>query len=330
MSRRVALFDNAKFLLITFVVIGHLLELGGLKDSHRLVRASLVFIYSFHMPVFLFLSGLFLNRQSLTAEKTKTHVVYFCILGYLIKIINALFAHLVLHRKLYFVLLADGGVPWFAFVLALYYLCAWVLRDFDFVTIEVIALMLGLFVGYDSSIGDYLYLSRAIVFFPFFWLGHALNADDFARIYRDTRVRVACAVVVVMFAGLCIFRTQSIYPYKALFTGRNPFQNVAIPNCSFLNRGLAYLVTAVVGFCFMGIVPKGSIPYLSQFGTRTLQVYAFHYLVVYAVVALGVYETLQAIPYGWLLFFPMGFAISSLLSIKVIGWPITAIRERLH
>lgn len=330
MNRRVALFDNAKFLLIVLVVIGHLLELGDLLDTHRLARAAIVFIYSFHMPAFLFLSGLFLRRQSLSAEKTKSRVVLFCMYGFMIKIVLSLFSHVVLQRDIHFTLLADGGVPWFVFVLAFYYLLAWILRDFNAVAIGAAALVLGLFVGYDSAIGDYLYLSRAIVFFPFFWLGHALNADDFIELYNKTWVRVVCTVTIIIFAAFCVFRTQDIYPYKGLFSGRNPFQDVAILNCSFLNRGLAYLITTLTGFSIIGVVPKRNIPIVSEFGTRTLQVYAFHYLIVYIVMALEVIERLQALPHGWLLLFPLGIVIASLLSIKVIGCPLSFLRENLQ
>ena len=49
-------YDNLRFLLIALVVLGHLLEIAG-EFPHRELLYAL--IYSFHMPAFLFLSGMF-------------------------------------------------------------------------------------------------------------------------------------------------------------------------------------------------------------------------------------------------------------------------------
>ena len=49
-------YDNLRFLLIALVVLGHLLEIAG-DFPHRELLYEL--IYSFHMPAFLFLSGMF-------------------------------------------------------------------------------------------------------------------------------------------------------------------------------------------------------------------------------------------------------------------------------
>jgi len=50
--------DNAKFILITLVVFGHLLEkMSAISLLNGLYR----FIYVFHMPLFVFLSGLVAN-----------------------------------------------------------------------------------------------------------------------------------------------------------------------------------------------------------------------------------------------------------------------------
>ncbi|MBM6723845.1 acyltransferase family protein [Pseudoflavonifractor phocaeensis] len=49
-------YDNLRCLLIALVVLGHLLEIAG-EFPHKETLYTL--IYSFHMPAFLFLSGMF-------------------------------------------------------------------------------------------------------------------------------------------------------------------------------------------------------------------------------------------------------------------------------
>ena len=53
MTKRIYKFDNLKAILIFLVVFGHFLEL---VEGHKLLYLT---IYSFHMPLFLFLSGYF-------------------------------------------------------------------------------------------------------------------------------------------------------------------------------------------------------------------------------------------------------------------------------
>lgn len=56
-------YDNIKFILILFVIFGHLLEYIKGDISENIYRI----IYTFHMPVFIFISGYFAkyNRKKL-------------------------------------------------------------------------------------------------------------------------------------------------------------------------------------------------------------------------------------------------------------------------
>lgn len=50
------MFDNIKIVLIILVLFGHALEEISLENGYGIIRAC---IYSFHMPVFIFISGYF-------------------------------------------------------------------------------------------------------------------------------------------------------------------------------------------------------------------------------------------------------------------------------
>jgi len=54
---RKAYFDNAKFVLIFLVVFGHMIQ--PFKTDHALVGTLYTWMYTFHMPVFIFLAGFF-------------------------------------------------------------------------------------------------------------------------------------------------------------------------------------------------------------------------------------------------------------------------------
>ena len=57
---RVALWDNLKFLLVTCVVIGHFAD--QFTDVSLIYDSIFLFIYSFHIPLFIFISGIFYKK----------------------------------------------------------------------------------------------------------------------------------------------------------------------------------------------------------------------------------------------------------------------------
>lgn len=56
-AKRDAFFDNAKYLAIVLVAMGHTWE--PLKGDSRVLTAAYVLVYTFHMPAFIVISGFF-------------------------------------------------------------------------------------------------------------------------------------------------------------------------------------------------------------------------------------------------------------------------------
>lgn len=57
---RIALFDNIKGLLIVLVVVGHVAH--PVHNDNPAISCLFDVIYLFHMPLFVFVSGLFAKR----------------------------------------------------------------------------------------------------------------------------------------------------------------------------------------------------------------------------------------------------------------------------
>ena len=64
---RIYKYDNVKALLILLVVIGHMTT-DYVSDSHA-IRNMTLWIYSFHMPAFIFISGL-VHKRYITKENS--------------------------------------------------------------------------------------------------------------------------------------------------------------------------------------------------------------------------------------------------------------------
>ena len=75
-NNRISIWDNLKFILIFLVVLGHILE-PLISDSINLKRLY-IFIYTFHMPAFIFISGLFSKKA--VEEKNYKKIFEFIII----------------------------------------------------------------------------------------------------------------------------------------------------------------------------------------------------------------------------------------------------------
>ena len=80
---RIAKWDNAKLILITLVVICHFYE--NYLGSSNLVNALFFSVYSFHMPAFFLISGLFAKRtvNERRVEKVTPYLLIYLFMKFL-------------------------------------------------------------------------------------------------------------------------------------------------------------------------------------------------------------------------------------------------------
>ena len=158
---RVAAWDNIKLFLIFCVIIGHFV--GVLGNVTRPMQMTYLFIYSFHMPLFLFIAGYFHSYKD-----TKKKVVYNFSVAFVSKIVIFVFERVLTGGGNYSVFI-EGFLPWFMIAIGLYEIVLYLINGINKNYILVLSIIFGCFSGYDSSLGDFLVLSRLIVFFPFYF-----------------------------------------------------------------------------------------------------------------------------------------------------------------
>lgn len=312
---RIALYDNIRAVLIILVVVGHFVD--GLTAGSAAFRSLFLFIYTFHMPLFLFLSGLF-QKDSGALSRAFGLV---CV-GFAVKITVSL-VQLLIGWSAGFSLLSDAGISWFPFTLAVYTVAGQVLRRVDKRFLLALSLALGCFVGYDGTIGDYLYLSRTVVFYPFFVLGQMCSRDRLARISRRPELRLGGLAVLVLWAGLCWFARERTYVLRGLFTGRNPFGTAFYP-WGAAWRALCYGISAATGAALICVTPSRRLPVLSAYGARTLQVYYWHLPVQELLQYLGVGALCASRP-GKVLWLACAVGVALLTGTKPFSFPVRQI-----
>lgn len=280
-NARIAKWDNARALLILLVVTGHIadgiMETSSVEISN-LMKSIYIFIYMFHMPVFLFLAGLFHKPYTRKAPLRVRKILSYILLGFALKFVNLFFANL-LHRPASdraFFWLSDSHTPWFLFSLAIMMVLVYLLRNRSLLCILPLSILIACLSGYNNSIQDFLYLSRTIVFFPFYYIGYCLEESQVRRFIKNKAFLFLSLLTLAAFAYLCFVQTADIYAYRGFFTGRNPYAKTPFPDCGFSQRIISYAISFIMGFAFLCVIPQRKIKLLSYVGTKTLGIYFWH------------------------------------------------------
>ena len=320
---RVALFDNIKFLMITLVVVGHFADVFT-KDSD-VCKGIYLFIYAFHMPMMLFISGLFYSNKKNTSK-----ILFYVCSGFILKISLAII-NLICHQRTGFSLLSDGGSPWFFFVLAAYQLLMYLLRNTNKKFLLIFSILLACFVGYDKSVGSYLYLSRIVVFFPFYLFGTMLSPQkivSFLNKYSKKLIVIAIVIIAIWFF-FCFYKIDSAYNLRVLLTGTNPFSKEII-SVGPLLRLLCYCISFLTGAGLLVLMPEKQIPFFSSAGSKTLNVYYWHWL-IYSLAErfLHISRLFTLGTAGAIAFFLIAVLLTVILScFKIFDYPLKTVKQQ--
>ncbi len=273
MRQRIQLWDNIKFLLIFCVVLGHLVDdFTGVSDICKIIY---LFVYAFHMPSFLFISGLFHKN-----EKIFPKIFFFISAGFALKIT------LFVAKRAYgetpdFLLFSDASLPWFMFVLAACAALCYLFRHQNLWYLLIALTVLACFAGYDETLRDEWYLSRIIVFFPFYLLGHLIGSPAILRVKQHfSRLKILSVFVLLGWGYLCIAKLDQVYFLRLLFSGRHPFSDV-LEEYGCFARLACYGISIATCFAIVFLMPSKSLPFISKAGKQTLNVYFWHYPLYY-------------------------------------------------
>lgn len=288
-GRRDPSFDNIRCILIFLVVFAHFLEIckpfieTGIDYGGGLIYGSGVIyktVYSFHMPVFIFLFGY-------NARFSAKRIVFRWIVPYFVfQTLYIWFAQTVLSANIDFQYTTPYWILWFMLACIFYQL---VLPLFDIGNKygELFALMLtfaaALLVGYDNTVGYYLSLSRFWVFLPWFVMGYYCRKHGILEKLTDNRpLRWSITAVSAVCAALTALYMYKMYTKNLLLYGTASYESIG---CTAWSRALICLF-AFVWLCllFVGIKPllKRNIPVITMIGQNTLPVFLVHGFVVKA------------------------------------------------
>lgn len=116
--------------------------------------------------------------------------------------------------------------------------------------------------------------------FPFYLLGTMLSPQKTVSFLNEhfKKLLIPAFAVMVAWFFLCFYQCDKSYVLRPLFTGRNPFSEVVIDDGP-VARLFCYGVTFLTGASLFVLIPKTQIPFFSSLGSRTLNVYFWHWII---------------------------------------------------
>jgi fucose 4-O-acetylase-like acetyltransferase len=270
MKQRDYYFDNAKFILIFFVVFGHLLR-SFIEDNETIYTLYKV-IYTFHMPAFILVSGFF--ARGIWKQGYVKKIAKKLILPYLIfQAIYSVFYYYLYNKS---TISLDPFTPhwslWFLLSLFCWNIMLLLFAKFKPAYSIGAAILIGLLIGYADTVSNYLSLSRTFVFFPLFLIGYFLQKEQLYMLFRPKFRFAALGVFAIVFIGFYFYPDIN---YKWLL-GSKPYAEMGAASFkSLLTRLSFYILSLIMVFSFLAFVPRKKY-FFTNLGKNTLYVYLLH------------------------------------------------------
>lgn len=258
--------DNAKMTLVTLVVVGHFWAV--LPDT-ALNDHFYDFLYLWHMPAFVFVTG-YLSRSFEWTRTKLLGLLTTVVVPYVVfESLYALFRIRVGDER-FDDLYADPHWPlWYLAALFFWRLATPVLKRH----LIAVPLSVALSVVGGAYAGETFDLARVIGLLPFFVLGLHVTSDRLAvlRTTRASAVGGAMLLVVFALAGLTdvLINTEWLYY-------RTRYDDLGVSDATGMAIRLGLIVVGTLaGLAFFALVPRKAGWYADA-GRWTLVVYLFH------------------------------------------------------
>lgn len=262
--------DNIKGLLILLAVLGHIVE--PLTGPQPYLYQFYAFIYIFHMPAFLFLSG-YLSKggESFNAGKIVNQLivpflVFNCIYEILYYAQNGEVSNYVKG-------LAPNWILWFLVSLIFMRIISPIIMQFKYpVALSILIALIASVVSYNGFTFN---ASRTLVFMPYYIAGCVLFKSTNGNLIfseKPTGLLIASVFLVVCYALADHLNLIALYGNTPLVATGMTFSNVIIVRLSY------YILTALAigSVCLIA----SRFYWFNNFGRKSLYIYLWHGLAV--------------------------------------------------
>lgn len=327
MAERNYYWDNLRFVLIALVVGAHFIN--AFSGDSQMVVVFRGWIYLFHMPAFLFVSGAFAKKMYSKEKGLNVNTIVFYLICFIIFYSALWFYRTSLGENLNYAPFVVGDVTWYFLTLAT--LCAstpiFANIKGGWKTVIPFLTIFALLIGFSAVTENFLSMGRTISFAPFFYAGYFVSINGMSETVKKAQEKVwpivACiAILVGLLVIMSLLPKELVRTLYLTSTGHHAYPNIEfydIATC-FSIKLIWYVVATVMIAALAVLVPTKKTP-ISNLGGRTLQVYLLHVFIYFAFRNLGVYEgwMIDLLPWTAIGMFALGVVCTILLAIPT--WP---------
>jgi fucose 4-O-acetylase-like acetyltransferase len=293
---RDAHFDNAKFVAILLVGVGH--AIGPLWELRAAGALNLV-IYGFHMPAFVMMAGYFSKNFDFSKRRVQRLVAGLVVPYLAFEIIYTALKKFTDGPHVEWSLLSPVWLNWFLAALFVWRLISPLWRNIRWPFAIAVAVCLA---ANLSTFPDTFSMTRVLMMLPFFVAGMLLKPEHFAVLAR-TWIRVlAVVVLVIAFAGAYVIRpfvsTKLLYWADTATDLHTPYLEATALRIALL-AGSFVLMTA-----FFALVPRRRM-WFTSLGAGTIYAYLLHGIPDRLAEHYGLFDHLVS---------PWGFAVVTIVS----------------
>lgn len=269
-------WDQVKGVLILLVVFGHVLEqcLNG-----RINTTTYSWIYTFHMPLFVFVSGYF------TRIKDVRH--------YWNSLLNLFGQFAVFQLILTAPLLIGGGgiyellipkyILWYLWCLILWRMLYFVVDRYklNLWVLLFISLICSVAVGYLPLVNEFSF-QRTFVFFPYFVLGLIARNQKFV-VKSDVSMAVFAIPMAIMIAAYIILFTVN-HGVEWWLLGNNNYSSEK----DMMYRVINYPIALIMGWSILKMCRLREFEFLVKAGKESMFILIYHAFIVRCVLEVAI------------------------------------------
>ena len=171
-------------------------------------------------------------------------------------------------------LFSQSGAPWYLFTMIAWYLTIPIIRGRRPAFILVLSLVLALAAGFFREVGDFLCLSRILVFGPFFYLGYYMEHEHMQYLLQRRYRRVVIPVAGLIAGGILLFGQQLDDPLSMVYENFSYYELENVGS-GLLVRLMLLLAACILSWALLFFVPQRKTR-ISAIGQNTMPVYMLH------------------------------------------------------
>lgn len=274
MKERNPYFDNLKVSLILLVILGHILPID-LKDKINLATYELIF--SFHMPLFVFISGYFTRLTHQT--KFWKRIMMFLETYITFSIIHIIISFLQGQSlSILQILTIPRWTLWYLLSLVLWrimlYLTPSSIRNSP-LRLIVLSIILCLGMGFIPINSNFSF-QRTFSFLPYFIAGYVIANTKMPQ-WRIPNIKLLSLMVIIILWVILFIIPMPFTTY--LHQKTCYYQGSHSPIFYLFVRGGWLIFASLVSLCFLCIIPKKDFRW-THFGSLTLFIYLYHSVIL--------------------------------------------------